>query len=99
HHHAGDRQHLLLAARERLARLLDALAQAREMMKHLVEPPATDLGGSIRGGREPELQILPHGEPREDPAVLGDEAAAEPGDLVRRAPGQIDALELDRAAP
>src|SRR4030095_13283974 len=68
-------------------------------VKPLGGPPATDRGGSIRGGREPELQILPHGEPREDPAVLGDEADAEPGDLVRRRPGQTDALELDRAAP
>ena len=81
------------------ARLLDALAEAREMMEHLVEPPATDRGGSIRGGREPELEVLPHGEPGEDPEVLGDEAHAEPGDLVRRAPGQNDALELDLAAP
>ena len=31
--------------------------------------------------------------------VLGNEADSEPGDLVRRAAYEVDALELDRAAP
>src|SRR5207245_10630983 len=99
HHTARDREHLLLAAGERLARLLDPLAQAREVMEHLVEALASDRGRPVAGGRQAELEVLAHAEPGEDPAIFRDEADAEPRDLVRGASREIDALELDRAAP
>ena len=65
---ATDRQHLLLAARERAAALVDALLQARKQREHLLdvlrEPAAL-----VRD--RTHLQVFPDGHPREDPAALG----------------------------
>src|SRR5207245_10457186 len=99
HHHARDREHLLLATGERLARLLDPLAQAREVMEHLVETAAPERGRPVGGGRQAELEVLAHAESGKDPTIFRHEADAEPRDLVRGASREIDALELDRAAP
>src|SRR5262245_43490443 len=42
HHHASDREHLLLAARQRLRGLIDALVEPREMCVHGVETLASE---------------------------------------------------------
>ena len=40
HQRAADRQHLLLAAAERAARMVDPLGELRKLLQHLVEVPA-----------------------------------------------------------
>src|SRR5258705_9444718 len=99
HHHARDRQHLLLTAGQCLARLLDPLPQSREVVEDFVEALAPERRGTVGGGRQAELEVLSDGEPGKDAAILRHEADAEPGDLVRGAAPEIDALELDRAPP
>ena len=51
HHGAGDRQHLLLAARQRAAGLVAPLGQHREIGEHLVEQLLLARLGRRRGGR------------------------------------------------
>src|SRR5438034_822915 len=82
HHHAGDGEHLLLAAGQRLRRLVDALAEAGEMSEDLVEPLPAQRRGAVGHRREPQLQILAHGEAGKDAPVLRHEADAPPRDLV-----------------
>src|SRR5262245_3109379 len=99
HHHARDGEHLLLAAGEGLAGLIDPLGQPRKVAEYLVEPRAPDAARAIADGGEAQLQILAHGEAGEDAAVLGHEADAQPRDLMGRAAGQRVAVELDGASP
>jgi hypothetical protein len=54
HERAPDREHLLLAARERAGVLLGALAQPREQLEHAFEAPA---GRDLSDG---DLQVLAH---------------------------------------
>ena len=69
------------------------------MVEHLVEAAAPERGRPVDRGREAELEVLADGEPWKNPAVLGNEAHPEAGDLVRRPSRQIHAVELDRPAP
>src|SRR5262249_57996652 len=62
------------------------------------EARAAQRGRALGSGREAELEVLADAEPREDAPVLGNEADAEAGDLVRRPPRQLHAGELDRAS-
>ena len=92
HHRAGDRQHLLLAARQRAAGLVAPLGQHREIGEDLVEQLLlARLGHAV--AIEAGAQVLHHGEQAEDAPVLGHVADAEPRQLVRRQAGDRLALE------
>src|SRR5436309_1284931 len=70
HHRARDRQHLLLAPRERAAGLVAALGQPREVAVDLVEQRVL---ARLRDALpvEPGAQVFEHGQEAEDAAVLG----------------------------
>src|SRR5207247_9738587 len=74
HHHARDGQHLLLTARDRLARLVETFPQARKVIEHLAETLAAERGRPAAHGREAALQILAPGAPGQAAAVRGPEA-------------------------
>src|ERR1043166_7848501 len=83
HQRARDGKHLLLAARKRAARLRLPLLQDREEREGAFEV-LVDLGGIVsREGAH--LEVLKHGQAREDLAPLGRLADAKRDDLVRRA--------------
>src|SRR5437762_6129250 len=95
HQRSGDRQHLLLAARERPGHLRLSLPQLGEEREDLVE-----LGGEPRPVAPREgshLKVLVHGERGEELAAFGNPGDAELMDAVRREPVDRPALELDRA--
>ena len=83
----GDRDHLLLAARERAGPLLGARLQLGE---EVVDEPE-----SARSVTDSQLQVLGHGESREDVAVLGHVADAPADDLVGLFLGDVGAAESD----
>ena len=62
---AADRQHLLLAARERLRALVAPLLQAREQRVDALEVPAVPVGAALG-----DQQIFLHAERREDAPAL-----------------------------
>src|SRR2546425_5190179 len=99
HHHARDREHLLLASREGLARLLQPLGEAREVVEHLLEPATAERRRAVGDGREAQLEVLAHRQPREDAPALRHEPDPEARDLVGGEPGEVVAVELDRPAP
>ena len=89
----GDGQHLLLAARQRAARLAGAARRSTgklgvDLVQELGPPGLADTPARSRPGAE----VLQHGQEAEDPAVLRHPRDPEPGELVRRQPG-------DRPAP
>src|SRR5947208_5264462 len=99
HHHARDREHLLLTSRERLAWLLQPLGEAREVVEHLLEPATAERRRTVGDGREAQLEVLAHRQPREDAPALRHEPDPEARDLVGGEPGEVVAVELDRPAP
>src|SRR5213078_1989011 len=99
HHHARDGEHLLLAAGQRLAGLIQPLTQPWEMLKDRGQPALAQVGGAAGRGRESQLQILADGEAGEDSPVLRYEPDAEARDVVRRQAREVATLELDGAAP
>ncbi len=94
HQGAGDRQHLLLAPRERAAALLDALLEAGKQRKD-----ALDIGREVAGagGGRAHLQILHHGHAREDAPALGRLRDPQARDLVGGQLRDVAAAERDRA--
>ena len=97
HERHGQREHLLLAAREVARLLVRPLAQNREQVDH----PLLGLGhGAVvladHPGAEPE--VLVHREGREDAAPARHEREALPGDRLRLLAGDRRAVEPDRAA-
>src|SRR5262249_12354003 len=89
---ARDREHLLLAARQRVAGLLEPLLEPREAAEYVL------LALAIALARQPDVEILQYGQVGEDAAPLRHISDAAARHLVRRAARQIDAVELDRAA-
>ena len=87
----GDRQHLLLAARERAAGLAQPLLQDGEVREDLVGDGAVAV--ALRPG--PHQQVLPHRELGEDAAALRHVGHAEPGDAVGRKALDRGPVELD----
>ena len=75
---AGERQELLLAARERAPCPLQQRLQPRELLQHLLDRAGS---GTAFGG-EREAQIVEHREPGEDLAALGHVAEAAARALV-----------------
>ena len=94
HQGAGEGQHLLLAAGERAAQLLQALAQAREAAQHDIH-----LQDAVWVVVAADEQVLAHGHVGEDHFALGHKhgrvADAPPGGLASREP----ATDEHRARP
>ena len=95
HHGAADREHLLLAARERAGLLAVALLQARE-----IAVDALDVGGdlaAVAARHGADLQVLLDGLARERAAALRHMRDAEPHDVFGRACRDRLAVEADLA--
>src|SRR6185437_10100594 len=90
HQGAGDAQHLLLAARERIAAVDAPLGQRREEIIDALERPAPR---PLR-----DQQILLDRERAENLALLRHEADAEPRAAIRRQRRNLAAGEGDAAA-
>src|SRR5690606_31268277 len=88
---AGNRQHLLLAARELVAVAAEALPQIREHLQHRLaaQPTLADL--------RRQHQVLVHGEAGEDAPLLGNIADTGPGNRPGWQTQQVAAIETDRA--
>src|SRR5262249_31584342 len=78
---ARDREHLLLAARERARALVAPFKQAREELGNAFGRPR--LRASVTPGAAGPLKVLVHREFPEDAPVLRHVADAEPGHLKR----------------
>src|SRR5262245_26986027 len=97
HERAGDREYLLFPAGESSGQLLVSLAQPGEAGIHPLEisidsGPVVALIGACE-------QVFAHAHLREDEPVLGHERDAVRDDSGRRKSDQLDAGELNRAAP
>src|SRR5262249_3837611 len=92
---AADREHLLLATRERAGPLSDALLQSRKESEHAIAV-FQDLAPGLPRERA-EVEVLVDGEVGEDAASLVDLRQAEAEDLVRGQAGEIAAVEDDPA--
>src|SRR5438132_8154697 len=91
-HRTRDGEHLLLAARERAARLVAPLSQDGEARVDFVEElSAPRLGHPL--AVQPGSEVLHHGEQPEDPPILGDPGDAEAGDVVGREPREVTTVE------
>ena len=92
HQRARDREHLLLAAGERAAALVDALLEARKQREY-----AFEIGSKMRGAgnRGAHLQVLQHCHPHEDAAAFRRLRDFQPRDLVRGKPRDVAAGEGD----
>src|SRR2546425_6401556 len=77
---AAEREHLLLAARERAGRLCAPLAELREVAEHPRGVVLEAVAAAARVGAEAE--VLPDGELADDPAPLGYVRDSEPGDRL-----------------
>ena len=86
HQRARDGQHLLLAAGERSGVLLDALLQHREEREDPLVLRLLDLVLAQVGA---ELEVVAHGEVREDAAPLGHVRDAHRRDHVRLHAGDV----------
>jgi hypothetical protein len=82
HETAGDGEHLLLASRERLALLLVALTQAREVPEHFLDHRAVALGGGGARAEQAQPEVLGHAQVGQDAALLGHVGDARPRHLV-----------------
>src|SRR5204863_1043103 len=96
HQRARDREHLLLAARERAAALVRPLLQAREEREHARE---IGLKAGWVGDRSAHLQILEHGHAHEDAAALRRLRNLETRDVVGREARDVAAGEGNGALP
>ena len=94
HQRAADRQHLLLAAGERAAALVAAVAQPRKQREHAFE---VGVEAAAVGHSCADLQVLHHRHARKHAAALGRLRDAELGDLVGRQRGDLAAGETDAA--
>src|SRR6185369_1332225 len=86
-------EHLLLAAGQHARRIVAALPQVREEAEHVVEGPSPELARALHA----QLEVLVHGQRREDLPVLGHVADAGVGDEVGPEPGDVAPLEHDPA--
>src|SRR6516164_10856342 len=77
HHAAGERQHLLLAARERAGMLRRALGEPRKPGIGPVDEP-TDASDIIAIFEAAHFEVLAHAQIREDAAAFGNERDAAP---------------------
>ena len=96
HEAAADREHLLLAARQRPGRLPAALGESREQREH----PLAILRALSPGARQhgADLEILVDAERRENLPALGDLADAEIAHAMARQAADLGPAEPDAAA-
>src|SRR3954452_1421070 len=94
HQGTGDRQHLLLAAGERAAALMQPLLQAREELEHLLAVRVEML--TTRDHRA-HLQVFQYCHPREDAPAFRRLRNTQMRDLVRRKMYDVVPVEHDRA--
>ena len=95
HQRAGDRQLLLLAARQRAGRLAGALRQDREQGLHFLAQARVARRIAARGGAEP--QILRHRQRRKDPPAFRHQVRPPRDDLLGGA--AEDRLAGERISP
>src|SRR5881296_722490 len=88
HEGAGDRQHLLLAAREAAAALVRPVGQLGEQAEDALDREAAL-------GADADREVLRHRQVGEDPPILGHEPDAQAGHAVRRHTAQRASLEAD----
>src|SRR5262249_36477108 len=95
HDRAPERDHLLLAARQRLAALTAALLEAREHGVDALEAVAHELclAHQVRA----DFQVVLDRKPRKDMPSLGPLRHAKPDDPVRREAADRRAFEADGA--
>ena len=87
---AGDSEHLLLAARQQPRLPAAQRAQRREVVERRV--------GLLNGPVAVKPEVLGHRQPEEDAAVVRHVRDAQPRPRGRRHPGQVGAVQPDRAA-
>src|SRR4029079_1694772 len=94
HQRAADRQHLLLATRQRAAALVQTLSQAWEQLEY-----ARQVLAKMRrvGDRSAHLQILHHRHTRKDAAAFRGLRDLQLGEFVRRQACDVAAFEQDMA--
>src|SRR6185436_586615 len=80
---AGDREHLLLAARHLAGELAAALGEPRQLLVELVGAARAAGPAGVAAG---ELEVLVHGERRPDPPALRDQGDPGARDLVGTPP-------------
>jgi hypothetical protein len=95
HQPASDRQHLLLAARQRAGRLGPALLEAREDLDHAFEIARAVLLAAPIGA---ELEVVPHREIGKHAPPLGHLDQPRLDDAGRARAADLAAVEADRAA-
>src|SRR5581483_11006834 len=88
---AGDREHLLFSAGERVAGLLEPLLQSRKTAEHIILPRRVRLAGDA------DVEILLHRQRRENAAALRHVADTVARDLVRCDATEFDTVEFDRS--
>jgi len=93
---ARDGEHLLLAARQRPARLATSLLQNRKVAVDFLEQQLAALRRDP-GTVEPRPEILEHRQQAEDPSLLRHPRDAEPGQPVGRHARQVAPVEGDAA--
>src|SRR5437773_8930917 len=98
HERASDREHLLLAARQRAGALREALLEAWEELVDALEV-LRDLRWGIAPRIGAHLEVLFHRHTREDPPALGRVREAEADDLVRRHLREVAVAHPDGALP
>ena len=90
HERPADSQHLLLAAAQQPAGMIDSLGELRKLLQHLVEVPALSHFPAFRcarGSRQHtrwHQQVLAHAERAEDSTALRHDGNASLGDGVGR---------------
>ncbi len=92
----ADGQHLLLAAGQLVAAVLDALGKARKDLDHTIEGPAACVVRAVAGG---DLQVFLHAQRREDAAPLRHVGDAALGNGARARAGDVAAVEQDSPGP
>ena len=96
HQRAADRQHLLLAAGQKIAHAAEPLGEPREQVADPVERPGLGGVGAVGGGRD---QVLARGQVGENLPPLRHQADAELGHPIGRQAADLAAGEADRAGP
>src|SRR5262249_54027152 len=94
HQSTRDREHLLLAAGQRAAALIDAFLEARKKRKYPLEVPV-ECGGIRERG--PHLQVFEHGHPYKDAAPFRGLGDLETCNVVGRKPRDVLAVVDDCA--
>ena len=97
HERPGDGQHLLLAAAERLGRLVGALLQHGEQRAHALQPALDDGAPLPAGAVRAQLEVVAHGHGAEEQAALGHEREPVAHQALGPRRAHLGAVVADRA--